>query len=66
MNALLPILLVVALVSAYQWGGTFDRLTGSDKARKAIDAGTLPHLLDEWDREAAQFKRDREAYLLYR
>ena len=50
----------------FKWGGTFDRLTGSDKARKAIDAGTLPALLDEWDREAAQFTRDREAYLLYR
>ena len=28
--------------------------------------GTLPALLDEWDREAGQFKKDRQPYLLYR
>lgn len=50
----------------FKWGGSIDRLTGSDKARKAIDAGHLPELLAEWDRVAAQFKRDREPYLLYR
>lgn len=50
----------------FKWGPSIDRLTGSDKARKAIDAGTLPALLAEWDSVAAQFKRDREPYLLYR
>jgi uncharacterized protein YbbC (DUF1343 family) len=50
----------------FKWGGSIDRLTGSDKARKAIDAGTLPALLVQWDSVAAQFKRDREPYLLYR
>ena len=50
----------------FKWGGSIDRLTGSDKARKAIDAGTLPALLAEWDRVAAQFKQDRVPYLLYR
>lgn len=50
----------------FKWGGSIDRLTGSDKARKAIDAGRLPELLAEWDRVAAQFKKDREPYLLYR
>jgi uncharacterized protein YbbC (DUF1343 family) len=50
----------------FKWGGSIDRLTGSDKARKAIDAGTLPQLLAEWDRVAAQFKQDRMPYLLYR
>lgn len=50
----------------FKWGPSIDRLTGSDKARKAIDAGRLPELLAEWDRVAAQFKRDREPYLLYR
>jgi uncharacterized protein YbbC (DUF1343 family) len=50
----------------FKWGPSIDRLTGSDKARKAIDAGTLPALLAQWDSVAAQFKRDREPYLLYR
>ena len=50
----------------FKWGGTIDRLTGSDKARKAIDAGRLSELLAEWDRVAAQFRKDREPYLLYR
>jgi uncharacterized protein YbbC (DUF1343 family) len=49
----------------FKWGPSIDRLTGSDKARKAIDAGRLPELLAEWDRVAAQFKRDRVPYLLY-
>jgi hypothetical protein len=50
----------------FKWGGSIDRLTGSDKARKAIDAGTLPALLVQWDSVAAQFKIDREPYLMYR
>jgi uncharacterized protein YbbC (DUF1343 family) len=50
----------------FKWGGSIDRLTGSDKARKAIDAGTLPELLAEWDGEAAAFKESGKPYLLYR
>lgn len=50
----------------FAWTATIDRLTGSDKVRLAIEAGRLAPLLDEWDREAAQFKADREPYLLYR
>jgi uncharacterized protein YbbC (DUF1343 family) len=49
----------------FAWGKSFDRLTGSDKARKAIDAGTLPALLAEWDHEAAAFTVSRKPYLLY-
>ena len=49
----------------FKWGGSFNRLTGSDKARKAIDEGQLPALLAEWDREAAAFKESRKPYLLY-
>ena len=50
----------------FAWTGTIDRLTGSDKVRQAIESGTLPALLDEWDRDAAAFARAREPYLLYR
>ena len=49
----------------FAWGKTIDRLTGSDKVRLAIDAGRLPALLDEWDREAAAFRESRKAILLY-
>jgi uncharacterized protein YbbC (DUF1343 family) len=50
----------------FAWGPTIGRLTGSDKVRLAIDAGHLPSLLDEWDREAAAFTESRKPYLLYR
>jgi uncharacterized protein YbbC (DUF1343 family) len=50
----------------FAWTGTIDRLTGSDKVRRAIESGTLPALLEEWDRDAAAFARAREPFLLYR
>ena len=50
----------------FAWTGTIDRLTGSDRVRLAIEGGTLPALLDEWDREAAAFAESRKPYLLYR
>jgi uncharacterized protein YbbC (DUF1343 family) len=49
----------------FAWGPSITRLTGSNKAREAIDAGQLESLLDEWDREAAAFARTRAPYLLY-
>jgi uncharacterized protein YbbC (DUF1343 family) len=50
----------------FKWTGSIDRLTGSDKVRLAIEGGTLPALLDEWDREAAQFRASSKAFQLYR
>ena len=50
----------------FAWTATIDRLTGSDKVRLAIEAGRLLPLLQEWDREAAQFRVSRKPYLLYR
>ncbi|HEX6576417.1 MAG TPA: DUF1343 domain-containing protein [Gemmatimonadaceae bacterium] len=49
----------------FQWRGTIDRLTGSDKVRAAVEKGELAALLNEWDRQAAQFKLDSKPYLLY-
>lgn len=49
----------------FTWGSSIDSLTGSDKVRRAIDGGTLPALLDEWDREAAAFRDRRQPFLLY-
>ena len=49
----------------FAWRPSIDRLTGSDKVRLAIDAGTLGPLLDQWDREAAEFLASRKPYLLY-
>jgi uncharacterized protein YbbC (DUF1343 family) len=49
----------------FAWGKSIDRLTGSDKVRLAIDGGTLPALLEQWDREAAAFRERRRPFLLY-
>lgn len=49
----------------FAWRPSIDRLTGSDKVRLAIEAGTLPALLEEWDREAAEFAESRKPFLLY-
>lgn len=49
----------------FKWTGTIDRLAGTDRVRLSIEAGTLPALLDEWDRRAAEFRRDVADVLLY-
>jgi uncharacterized protein YbbC (DUF1343 family) len=49
----------------FAWRPSIDRLTGSDKARLAIDADRLAPLLEQWDREAAEFTESRRPYLLY-
>ncbi|HEY0036900.1 MAG TPA: DUF1343 domain-containing protein [Longimicrobium sp.] len=49
----------------FAWTGTIDRLTGSDTVRLALEGGRLLPLLDEWDREAAEFRQARKPYLLY-
>ncbi|HEX8283958.1 MAG TPA: DUF1343 domain-containing protein [Pyrinomonadaceae bacterium] len=50
----------------FAWTATIDRLTGSDKVRLAIEGGRLQSLLEEWDRQAAEFRESRKPYLLYR
>jgi uncharacterized protein YbbC (DUF1343 family) len=52
--------------NAFQWGPSIDRLTGSDRVRQAIEGGTLPALLEQWDLEAAAFKARCQPFLLYR
>lgn len=49
----------------FAWGPTIDRLTGSDRVRLAVEAGRLGPLLEEWDREAADFAESRKPFLLY-
>ena len=49
----------------FAWTATIDRLTGSDRVRRAVEEGWLPRLLEEWDREAAEFRASRAPYLLY-
>ncbi|HEY0024776.1 MAG TPA: DUF1343 domain-containing protein [Longimicrobium sp.] len=49
----------------FAWTRTIDRLTGSDRVRLAIEGGRLLPLLDEWDREAEEFREARKPYLLY-
>jgi uncharacterized protein YbbC (DUF1343 family) len=50
----------------FAWSKTIDRLTGSDKVRLAMEAGQLPALLEDWDREAAAWLESRQPFLLYR
>ena len=50
----------------FAWSPTIDRLTGSDKVRLAIEGGRLAALLDDWEREAAEFRESRRPFLLYR
>ena len=45
---------------------TIDRLAGTDRVRKAIEAGTLDELLRRNERDVAAFRVLREPYLLYR
>ncbi|HEX6370912.1 MAG TPA: DUF1343 domain-containing protein [Longimicrobium sp.] len=49
----------------FAWSRTIDRLTGSDRVRLAIEGGSLPALLEAWDREAAAFRESRTRFLLY-
>ena len=49
----------------FAWTKSIDRLTGSDRVRLAIEGGTLPALLEAWDREASEFAQSRKPYLLY-
>ena len=49
----------------FAWSGSIDRLAGTDRLRRAIEDGTLPTLLAEWDREADRFRSVRSPYLLY-
>jgi uncharacterized protein YbbC (DUF1343 family) len=50
----------------FEWSATIDRLTGSDRVRLAIEGGWLDSLLEDWDREAAEFAERRTPFLLYR
>ena len=49
----------------FAWSGSMDRLAGTNRVRQAIEGGTLPALLIEWDRDAQRFESIRSPYLLY-
>jgi len=49
----------------FEWVRTIDRLSGTDRVRSAVEKGTLPALLKEWDADAARFDQMRRPYLLY-
>ncbi|NJD20303.1 MAG: DUF1343 domain-containing protein, partial [Gemmatimonadetes bacterium] len=46
-------------------GNSIERHAGTDKLVKAFEAGTLPALLDDWDRQAQAFATKSKAYWLY-
>lgn len=49
----------------FQWSGSLTRLAGTERLRQAAEAGTLPALLTEWEREAEAFRMARQGFLLY-
>ena len=58
----------------FQWRGanqreptmlTIERHGGTARLREAIEAGTLPQLLQAWDADAERFRAIRAPYLLY-
>lgn len=44
---------------------TIDRLAGTDRLRKSIEAGTLEEYLESWAADEARHRAIRAAYLLY-
>lgn len=49
----------------FAWGGSLDRLAGTDALRLSMEEGTLDSLLEWWAAEAEEFRTDRQPYLLY-
>jgi uncharacterized protein YbbC (DUF1343 family) len=49
----------------FAWSATMDRLSGTDRARLAIDAGTLPDFLASWATDEERFRGLRQRYLMY-
>ena len=49
----------------FRWTASIDRLTGTNRVKQAIEAGTLATILAEWDREAAAFRDGTRALLMY-
>jgi uncharacterized protein YbbC (DUF1343 family) len=59
----------------FEWRGTnvrephlltIERHGGTDRLRRAFEAGTLRDLLREWEQDEARFRAQRQPYLLYR
>jgi uncharacterized protein YbbC (DUF1343 family) len=51
----------------FQWSdATLERHSGTARLRQAIEAGTLPALLREWERDQEAFRKQRAPFLIYR
>ncbi|GAA2336556.1 DUF1343 domain-containing protein [Saccharopolyspora halophila] len=54
-------------VFAWRGDGMVDKLSGSDRLRKKIDAGAdISEIVDPWHEDVVGFRRQRDPYLLYR
>lgn len=49
----------------FKWGGSIDRLAGTDELRAAVDGGTVNALLIKWDLDAVRFAVMTRPYWLY-
>ena len=69
-HAAVALLVETRRMSGPRWGwlqAHFDRLAGTDRLRRAIDAGAgLDEIRSGWRDELEAFKRVREQYLIYR
>ena len=50
----------------FHFVGNLQRHAGTAKLLEAYEAGTLPALLDAWDRDSEAFRQIRAPYLIYR
>jgi uncharacterized protein YbbC (DUF1343 family) len=72
-NAVRPVEVGVRLLRAiyarhrteWQWRPSIDRLAGTDELRKAVESGTVDHLLAQWVDQAKRFEAESRAYRLY-
>lgn len=54
-------------VFSWRGDGMVDKLSGSDRLRKMVDAGAdTSEIVDSWHEDVVDFRRQRDPYLLYR
>ncbi|MEO8624405.1 MAG: DUF1343 domain-containing protein [bacterium] len=50
----------------FKWRPSIDRLAGTDRLQKAVEAGTIDELINAWDADAVRFGEMVKPYLIYR
>jgi uncharacterized protein YbbC (DUF1343 family) len=50
----------------FKWRPSIDRLAGTDKLQRAVEAGTIDELIKTWDADAVKFGEMVKPYLIYK